>query len=63
MKKVYYRTKIKELEEKMQKKTDNDHDVIHGLVVNQQDQAGRNIELIQMISDLQNEVTELKKQK
>ena len=52
---------LKELKEKMQKKTDNDHDVINGLVVNQQNQQDRNIELIQMISDLQKEVSEMKK--
>ncbi len=52
-----------ELEEKMQKKSDSDHEVLTGLVREKQNDADRNTELIQMIADLRTEVNELKASK
>ena len=49
--------------ENIQKKADNDHEVVMGLVNDLHGKGERQTELIQMISDLRNEVDRLKKKK
>ena len=49
--------------ENIQKTADNDHEVVLGLVKEVRGKDERQMELIQMISDLRNEVSKLKKKK
>jgi len=49
--------------ENIQEKAENEHEVVMGLVNDMQRKSDRQMELIQMISDLQNEVDEIRKKK
>jgi len=54
-------TRIKSEESTYKKQVDDNQVVLSGLVIDKQNDADRNIELIKMISDLRNEVNALKK--